>query len=320
MNTIDWLLDSDPTLRWQVEKDITNQPKDIWQVTKEQMLQVGFARRLLDHQKNDGTWLHGAHVPKDFDWQGPQPWTATGWSLTQLREWGVTPEALLPDTATLLKKLTWEYEDRPFWEGEVDVCINAYTLANGAWLGLDMSHLLDWFEDHQLSDGGWNCDWIDGSKVASFHSTLNALIALLAYEEYTGSSDRSARMRQCGEEYLLDRRLMYQKGTGKIHDWALHLSYPFYFHYSVLRSLDYFRQAAQFEKKLPDERLEPAINYLEQVRNPDGRWYTDYDKPGEVWFEIDSKAGEASRWLTFYALRIQKWWKQREIVERFLAF
>ena len=317
MNMTDWLLDSDPTLRWQVERDLLNLPPEVWQATKQLMTEQGFASQLLSHQQNDGTWLGGAHFPKDYRPDGSgQPFTATGPSLSQLREWGVPPEALLPDTAQLLKDLRWEYDDLPFWAGEVDVCINAYTLANGAWLGIDMTQLVDWFEDHQLPDGGWNCDWVDGAEVSSFHSTLNGLIGLLAYEKWTAPDDRIRQMRRRAEQYLLDRRLMYRLSTGELLPWTLHLAYPYRHLYSVIRALDYFRSAAAFDKSLPDKALGPAINALEMMRDRDGRWYQDYRLPGQVWFEVDAPVGQPSKWLTFHALRIQKWWQQVELIER----
>src|SRR5882672_362475 len=82
----------------------------------------------------------------------------------------------------LAENSRWEYENLPYWSGEVDCCINAWTVANGLWLGADITGIVDWFVEHRQSDGGWNCDWVEGSTRSSFHSTLNALKGLLAYE------------------------------------------------------------------------------------------------------------------------------------------
>lgn len=105
-----------------------------------------------------------------------QPWTATTWSLNSLREWGLDPQVLIErGTPELLaENCRWEYEDLPYWEGEVDCCINAYTLANGLWLGVDVASLTEWFLEHQMSDGGWNCERVQGAAVSSYHSTPNA--------------------------------------------------------------------------------------------------------------------------------------------------
>ncbi len=167
-------------------------------------------------QDPDGQWAGGAFFPADFDFEGPeaaegtQPWTATTWALNSLREWGL-------DAAVLRKRRTvellaenarWEYDDLPYWGGEVDCCINAWTLANGVWLGADVTGIADWFVEHALPDGGWNCQWVEGSTRSSFHSTLNSLKGLLAYEVATGGSTATSAARRAGEEYLLERDSM----------------------------------------------------------------------------------------------------------------
>ena len=117
----------------------------------------------------------------------------------------------------------WEYDDLSYWGGEVDCCINAYTLANGAWLGTDVSGIAQWFLDHRMADGGWNCEWVEGSTRSSFHSTLNSLKGLLYYEAATGGSDALRTARQAGEEYLLRRRLLRTQSTGEfVGPWVTH--------------------------------------------------------------------------------------------------
>jgi len=109
----DWLLDSDPALRWQVERDVLYLPDEVWQATRARVATEGFGARLLAHQDPDGQWAGGAFFPADFDWStidtAGQPWTATTWSLNSLREWGVDP-AVLGDTAErLAANSRWEY-------------------------------------------------------------------------------------------------------------------------------------------------------------------------------------------------------------------
>ena len=106
-----------------------------------------------------------------------QPWTATTWTLNSLREWGLDPDVLagVGTVELLAENCRWEYDELPFWGGEVDCCINAWTVANGVWLGAHVDGIVDWFFEHQLPDGGWNCEWVEGSTRSSFHSTLNSL-------------------------------------------------------------------------------------------------------------------------------------------------
>lgn len=146
-----WMLDSDPSLRWQVERDLAGEPRAMWQATRARVATEGMGAALLAHQDDDGQWAGGAYFPADFDVDGPeaardagQPWTATTWSLSTLRDWGLDAAVLEGTAEKLAENARWEYDALPYWGGEVDACINGWTLANGAWLGRDMGSLADW--------------------------------------------------------------------------------------------------------------------------------------------------------------------------------
>lgn len=306
-----WLLDSDPSLRWQVECVLAGEPEDVWRATRSRVAVEGFGAQLLSHQDEDGQWAGGAYFPADATKDEPgQPWTATTWSLNALREWGVEAAALRRDAAGLLaRNARWEYDDLPYWGGEVDACINAYTLANGGWLGADVSTIVDWFVEHRLPDGGWNCMWVEGSRRSSFHSTLNSLIGILDHETRTGGSPALREARHHGEEYLLERALMRSLSTGEVHaPWATHFAYPYRWFYSVLRATDYFRSASLHDGHRPDDRLAEAVEHIRAALDADGTWHQQLRHEGRTWFEVDSGLGEPSRWLTFHALRVLIWW------------
>lgn len=310
---LEWLLDSDPSLRWQVERDLAGAPEAVWRATRARVAHEGFGARLLDLQEPDGQWAGGAFFPRrfaeaDVDTEG-QPWTATTWSLNALREWGLDASALAGTAELLDASCRWEYENLPYWGGEVDCCINGYTLANGAWLGADVSGLVDWFAEHRLPDGGWNCEWTSGSTRSSFHSTLNSLKGLLAYEELTGANDTTRAARRGGEDYLLERGLDRRRTTGEqVAPWATELAYPFRWIYSALNAADYFRSATLLDEVAADTRMGDAVAKIRAARRPDGRWIQERRHPGRVWFEIDAPVGEPSRWLTFLATRVLDWW------------
>ena len=313
---LEWLLDSDPALRWQVQRDLADEPPPVWQATRERVATVGFGAALLARQDPDGQWAGGAYFPADFDWNGPeaaegagQPYTATTWTLNTLRDWGLDASHLAGTAEKLAENSRWEYDDLPYWGGEVDACINAFTLANGAWLGGDVSSLRTWFGEHQLADGGWNCEWVEGSTRSSFHSTLNTLTGLLGYEQQVGGDDEIRAQRQRGQEYLLERRLLYRLSTGEpVGPWATRFAYPFRWFYTVLKAVDFFRAAALYDGADRDERLGEAIELIRAARQPDGTWIQETRYPGRVWFEIDVPAGEPSPWLSFYASRALRWW------------
>ncbi len=305
-----WLLDSDPSLQFQVQRDLLDAPVSVWQRTKARTATEGYGAMLLAKQDPDGQWAGGAYFPRANDWQGEpgQPWTATTWSLNMLRMWGVDAEALGDTAEKLAANSRWEYDDLPYWGGEVDVCINAFTLENGLWLGVDMAPLAGWFFEHSLPDGGFNCEWENGSVRSSFHSTINALFALLAFERAGFATSDLTAVRKRAEEYLLERRLLYSLRTGeRVGVWAeSFLAIPRHA-YSALRALDYFRLAALHDGTSPDARLAGAVELVREKQQPDGRWLNDHHLPGRVWFTIDEPVGEPSRNVTLQALRVLRW-------------
>ena len=306
-----WLLDSDPALAWQVERDLLAADQQRWQSTRDRVATEGFGARLLALQDEDGQWAGGAFFPAGFgfgnDEEG-QPWTATTWSLNTLREYGVDAEHLKGTAELLDANSLWEYDDLPYWGGEVDACINAFTLANGAWLGADVTALRDWFPEHQMDDGGWTCEWVDGSTRSSVQSTLNSLKGMLDYEQRTGDETlRASRLR--GQEYLLERRLLWRLSDGElIAPWVDKFAYPFRAFYNALTALDYFRAASLHDDLDPDPRLADAVEVLRADRQPDGTWLQARRHPGDVWFEVDVEGGEPSKWVTFHAMRVLDWW------------
>jgi hypothetical protein len=316
---LDWLLDTDPSLRWQVERDVLGAPPETWTVTRARIATEGFGARLLALQDTDGQWAGGSFFPSDFDFRGPeaaedagQPWTATTWSLNSLRDWGLNAAALAGTAEQLAAHSRWDYDGSPYWGGEVDCCINAFTLASGTWLGADVAGIAQWFLEHRMADGGWNCEWVEGSIRSSFHSTLNSLKGLLYYEVATGGSDPLREARRAGEEYLLVRRLKHRLSTGElVAPWVTRFAYPFRSFYSVLNAADYFRAAALHDGTAPDPRLADAIEVIRAARRPDGTWLQERRHPGRVWFEVDVPPGEPSPWLTFFSMRVLAWWDDR---------
>jgi hypothetical protein len=315
---LDWLLDSDPALRWQVERDLTDAAPAVWQATRARVATEGFGAQLLAKQDADGQWAGGAFFPAGFfessEPEEPgQPWVATTWVLKDLREWGLDP-AVLGDTADRLQSNSrWDYNDLPYWDGEVDVCINSYTLASGVWLGADVSGLAAWFPAHRLEDGGWNCEAEEGDSTrSSFHSTLNAARGMLAYERITGDPTlRGAR--HGGEEYLLSRRLMYRASTGEVvGDFVTRFVYPNRHRYSALTALDHFRDVSLLEGTPPDRRLSDAVEAVRAARQPDGTWLQTTPLAGRTWFDVDVPEGQPSRWLTLMGTRVLDWWDAYE--------
>lgn len=318
---IDWLLDpdtSDPSIRWQVMRDLLGAPPEQWQAERAKVETEGWGYRLLALADEDGQWAGGAHFPADYVWGGDepgQPWTATSHSLAQLREFGLVPTT---DRVRRMVELIglnarWEHDRQPYWEGEVEPCINGLTVANGAYFGVDVKPIVERLLGERLEDGGWNCEAERGSVRSSFDTTINVLEGLLEFERVTGGTLESRAARVSGEEYLLKRSLFRRLSTGEpVAERYLSFLHPNRWRYDVLRALDYFRAAAILTRAAPDPRLLEAIEHVRSKRTPEGKWLLDLNPRGRTWFDVDDGEGRPSRWVTLRALRVLKWWDSGE--------
>jgi hypothetical protein len=314
-SVLEWLLDSDPAIRWQVLRDLLGAPEAEWQAERALVADFGWGARLLSLEDPDGQWAGAAFVPANCtpaEWETVgQPWTATAFTLDQLREFGLDPASEQARRAVRMigENSRWEEGGQPFWDGEVEECINGRTVASGAYFGIDVSPIVERLLTEQLADGGWNCERANGSVRSSFHSTINVLEGLLAFERATGATAATRAARAGGEDFLLARDLCRRLSTGKPADARFLLfTNPTRWRYEVLRGLDYFRDAAALTGNAPDPRLADAIDHVRSRQRPDGRWPLDRRDPGRVWFDVDEDPGEPSRWVTLRALRVLQWW------------
>jgi hypothetical protein len=313
-SVIDWLLDADPSIRWQTMRDLLDAHESKWQAERAKVETEGWGARLLSHQDEDGQWGGGAFVPSGFEWSEwqeiGQPWTATTFSLSQLREFGLDPASgRARRTVELIgANSRWDHAGQPYWEGEVEECINGRTVADGAYFGVDVSPIVDRLVSQRLDDGGWNCERENGSVRSSFASTINVLEGLLEYERATGGTPESRDARKSGEEYLLERKLFRRLRTGEVADERfLSFLHPSRWRFDVLRALDYFRSSAALTGAAPDPRLGDAVDYVRSRRLEDGTWPLDWSLPGRVWFEVNDGPGKSSRWVTLRAMRVLRW-------------
>jgi hypothetical protein len=310
---VDWLLDSDPAIRWQVLRDLVHAPADVVAAERARVATEGWGARLLALQGEDGQWAGGACFPGDY--RGPtdedpgQPWTSTLPTLQLLRDLGVDPSSDRARRAVAMVRdgCRWEHAGQPFFSGEVEPCINGRTVTLGTYFGQDVDGVVIRLFGEQLDDGGWNCDAERGSVRSSFASTIDVLEGLLAHERATGGSAASIAARRRAEEYLLERKLMRRKSTGEIVDPAwLQFSFPIRWHYDVLRALEYFRSAGG----APDPRMDEAIELVRSKQQPDGTWLLENTHPGKIHFALEDGDGRPSRWNTLRALRVLDWYEQ----------
>jgi hypothetical protein len=311
ITTLDWLLDSDPAIRWQVLRDLVHAPADVVAAERARVASEGWGARLLALQGEDGQWAGGACFPGNFKWSDEnhgQPWTSTLPTLQLLHDLGIDPDSDRMRRAVALVKqhCRWEHAGQPFFSGEVEPCINGRTVTLGVYFGLDVDGMVARLLGEQLEDGGWNCEVENGSVRSSFATTINVLEGLLAYERATRGSAESIAARRRGEEYLLERKLFRRKSTGEVVNPAwLQLSFPVRWQYDILRALEYFRSVGD----MPDSRIREAIDVLRSKQQPDGTWLLEKTHPGKIHFALEDGDGQPSRWNTLRALRVLSWYE-----------
>ncbi len=308
MNAMEWLLESDPAVRWQVLRDLGDASPAEIAAERARVATQGWGAQLLARRDADGQWAGGACFPANFraDFSAGQPWTSTLPTLTLLRDFGIDPDApaMRETIALVAANCRWEHAGQRFFAGEVEPCINGRTVAIGGYFGVGVDAIVARLLAEQLDDGGWNCEAENGSLRSSFASTICVLEGLLEHQRVTGGSPESVSARHRAEEYLLERHLFRRRSTGRVVDRSwLEFSFPTWWHYDVLRALDYFRAVGG----PPDPRLAEAVGVLRNRRQPDGRWPRENIHPGAVHLEWEDGDGRPGRWNTLRALRVLRW-------------
>jgi hypothetical protein len=306
---VEWLLDSDPSIRWQVMRDLTDARTAIVAAERARVAAEGWGALLLDQQRPDGQWGDGAATPF---------WWSNLYTLVFVRDLGLdrTSPRVRAAIDRVRDNITWGpgFGDSPFFEGEVEPCINGRVVALGAYFGEPSDRLVDRLLSEQLGDGGWNCEAERGSVRSSFHTTICVLEGLLAFEQAFGATPSVTDARKHAHEYLLDRRLLRRLSTGEMikdrktdQPWT-QFAFPPLWHYDVLRALDYLRAA----RVPPDARVEEAVAIVRARRQLDGRWLLDVRHENTVHEELAGPVGAPNRWITLRALRVLDWYTRRD--------
>jgi hypothetical protein len=310
----DWLLDSDPSIRWQVMDALTGAPAAEVAAERARVATEGVGAKLLALQTGDGRWGGAA-------WN--RGWNSTMHVLMLLRDLGLDPASDQARRAVGLvrDRVTWqgcgpkECERNAFFEGEVEPCINGQVAMVGAYFRQDVRGIVDRLLSEQLPDGGWNCEAPNRSTRSSFNTTICVLEALLEHERAGEATPEVTEARLRGQEYLLERRLLRRRSTGEVIErdrksgvpWT-RFAFPTWWHYDVLRGLEYLRSAAV----APDERVTETIELVASKRDADGRWPRDTQYAGVMPVEMNESDNRASRWNTLRALRVLGWYDRAD--------
>lgn len=304
-----WLLDSDPSIRWQAMRDLSGEAPEAIAAERSRIATEGWGAQLLARQSADGKWGGSPRGWRDDLPKEDRDLIVTLYSLVVLMDLGLDPAS--PQAREMIgridKRLVFPRLDRrPFLHGETEPCINGRILGLGCYFKEPNDALAHQLLGEQLDDGGWNCE-APQSRRSSFHTTICVLEGLLEYERAGRKSAAVTRARKRGEEYLLKRGLFRSLRTGEVIDkrW-LRFSFPTFWHYDVLRALDYLRNAGS----KPDPRAREAVQAVMERRHQNGRWPLNLLHPEFIPLQMESEVGRASRWNTLRALRVLRWYAE----------
>jgi hypothetical protein len=294
---LDWLLEGDPAIRWQVLRDLEGVPESVWSAEQKRVAREGWGARLLEHQDDNGRWT---------PWLYGKKWISTTYTLVLLRRLGMPPSKRIQRSCLLFFDEAQQPDggitaSRPKGSRS-ETCVTGMALAFLCWFRVDdprRERLVDYLLANQMSDGGWNC--IRGADHSSFHTTISVLEAWREYAAANGTREAETEAAEArGQEFMLRHRLFKSHHTGEVVSGQfLRFSFPPQWHYDILRGLDYFRAAGS----LGDDRLSDAFEVVVRKRRKDGRWPLQQRWAGETWFEME-KVGEPSRWNTLRAMRV----------------
>ncbi|MHA1945590.1 MAG: hypothetical protein ACXAC6_03155 [Candidatus Hodarchaeales archaeon] len=304
-STIDWLLSGDPSIKWQVMKDLCSASSNEFEKERSKIELEGWGKKFLSYQDPEGTWAQGFYSPK---------WISTTYTLLLLRRLGINPlnENCRTGSEILLNNGLHEDGGINYTKSKKkasETCITGLVLGILSYFQIKddkLDQIISYIISNQMTDGGWNCRYIRGATHGSFHTTLMVLEALHEYKQnYSTSVSEISIMQEKAHEFLLSHRLYKSHRTGNIVDSNMTLlTFPQRWKYRVLSALDYF-QAVNHPY---DERFSDAVELILK-KEKNGKWPLQQAIPGKLFFKLE-EARKPSRWNTLRALRVLQWWRQ----------
>ena len=298
---VDWLVEGDPAIRWQVERDLLHEPQEAWGATRADVGRIGWGKRLLDQQDAGGTWGHGLYGPK---------WTSTTYTLLLLRRLGLLPSnsQAITGCQRLLDDADWIDGGVSLFTGQqlAEKCVNGMVLSLVSYFDAFDSRadsIADMLRTGRMADGGWNCEDRRGATHSSFHTTISVLEGLMEWKRRSGSNDADEALAS-GQEFMLDHRMYRSHRTSEVINptWST-FHFPPRWHYDVLRGLGHLQDSGASR----DVRATGAVELVRSKRRKDGRWGKGSQYSGRVYFLLEP-GGVPGRWNTLRALRVLNWW------------
>lgn len=297
-NLIEWLLNGDVSIQYQVYRDLLNSER---KQLREHIAIKGWGSRFLSFRQEGGYWGRGFYQPK---------WTSTHYTILDLKNLGISQNNReIRQTLSLIIKNLKGPDGGIYPIGtdkKSDVCLNGMFLNYASYFKIkedDLKSIVDFLISEHMKDGGFNCySNRKGAVHSSMHSTISVAEGILEYAR-NGYKYRIKELQSAefgSREFLLQHKLFQSDRTGKIIDKKmLMLSYPSRWRYDILRALDYFRLAGVEY----DSRMDDAVHVLLKKRRSDNSWPLQARHSGRTHFDME-KTGEPSRWNTLRALRV----------------
>ncbi len=305
---ISWLLEGDPSIRWQVQRDLLNSSPAKYELERKKIAKEGWGARLLALQDADGKWGGGIYGPK---------WISTTYTMLTLRLLGLPPNNQQAKRACKIFLDKGIYTDGGinFFSYSLkysETCVTGMILALLAYFKYPDEYIhsiASYLINQQMPDGGWNCESYKGATHSSFHTTITVLEGLYEYQcAYPEKKKTISKIRERGHEFLLAHRLYKSHRTGRVFDAKMTtMPFPPRWKYDFIRALDYFRACDAAR----DERMSDAIELLQKKQKNDGLWSLNSGMSGRKYFDLEV-AGQPSRWNTLRALRVLNWWNTQQ--------
>lgn len=301
--TTDWLLTGDPSIRWQVMRDLLNETLVAYEHERVKVAENGWGQAILARQNADGHWGGGVYNPK---------WTSTTYSLLMLRHLGLpadNPQAQLGCEKFFFRGLEKDGGINFFKSMSTsETCINGMLLALLSYFRYPdqrLHSIVEFLLHEQMTDGGWNCQSIHGATHSSFHTTISVLEGFAEYHQaYPEAGTTIKAAADAAHEFLFRHQIYKSHRTGKPAYPAITLMhFPPRWRYDFIRALDYFQSI----QTPPNLSMKTAIDLLYSKQSEDGRWIQNKPWNGQIFFQMED-TGLPSRWNTLRALRIIKWW------------
>jgi hypothetical protein len=299
MEQISWLLENaDPSLEFQVRRDLLQEPTPSLAKYQNKIGKQGFVKLLLEKRKPDGHWGHDVYNPK---------WTCTHYVLFELMQLGISNEnaPCIESAGLLLDYPAGNHGGINYAKtvADSDLCINGMILNITSYFGLALAGqkcVIDYLLSTQMTDGGWNCEYLHGATHSSLHTTISVLEGISRFLETEPDYKRKEleKVRNKGNEFILKHELFKSSTTGEIiKDEFFKYCFPVRWKYDILRCLDYFQNV-----NIPyDKRMKDAISIIHSSQNKNGRWKS-FSQPGKTFYEIENKENKG-KWNTLRALR-----------------